>query len=60
MKHSRSGTFYETWEEAHAHLIKSAESKIEYQQRELLHFEEDLVRIRGMKNPDLSQIERGG
>ena len=55
LKKSRSGIFFDTWEEAHRHIVANAVDKIERCQQSLLDAENNLVRASNLKNPDLSQ-----
>jgi hypothetical protein len=55
LKKSRSGVFFNTWREAHEHVVANAVDKIRSCQESLLEAEEDLVRIENLKNPEVSQ-----
>jgi hypothetical protein len=51
-KRSSYDNFFDTWEDAHAYLLKKAENSASYARRNLEIANGELGNIRGLKNPD--------
>lgn len=51
-KHGAYENFFNTWDDAHSHLMKRAQSNVDQQRRILERLNGVLGNIKGMKRPD--------
>ena len=57
MKRSRSEIYYDTWEDAHADLLKHTISVFEHAKQRVIIAQETLDEVKAIKNPELAQQE---
>ncbi len=56
-KHSRSETYYDSWDEAHEDLLKHVESILEREKDSVIAAQEILNEVKAMQNPELLEAE---
>jgi|GEM_PF-1703413 len=57
-KQSEWRCYFDTWEQAHAHLLDDAETYVDHCRRELKLANSRLGNVKGMKRPAPSPVER--